>query len=52
MSDKEKLAKELDRILQVKDINWGLLPKSDLVRLFEASGFGVQVSGRSAATLR
>jgi hypothetical protein len=37
MSDKKsELANELDRILQVKDISWGLLPESDLLRLFEA----------------
>jgi hypothetical protein len=36
MSEKEKIIKELNQILQVRDIHWSLLPEEDLLRLFEA----------------
>jgi hypothetical protein len=35
-SQKAKLIEELNKILQVKDINWSLLPETDLLRLFDA----------------
>lgn len=36
MSEKEKIVKELNEILQVRDIHWNLLPDADFMRLVEA----------------
>jgi hypothetical protein len=36
MNEKEKVIEQLNQILQIRDVPWGLLPESDLLRLFEA----------------
>jgi len=35
MSQKERIIERLNQILQIHDINWGLLPEQDLMRLFD-----------------
>jgi hypothetical protein len=36
MSEKERIARELDQFLLIRGIHWNLLPQEDLLRLHDA----------------